>query len=569
MKPVVSIVFFFVTVCFGQDEKAVRLPTDPPLKGAKQMELGAEYTVLVSYENNDQFLIRMPSRKQPLHIYITPCNKPVHWNLRIPNHYALEPSIHPLSKHFNKVLHMRIPPLIEFTEDLHSREKLVLLAGEENNERMKFFTHSVDADYLVLNMSSNRQTSAKVFATTLESQINAFYPRLPKDTSVTFSINRSKINNELFDLNLEWPVPDYLTGEKAKEYRFCVLVSKHQPQYSICEESSEDLESMHCVPSNMSKLILSGLESSERYYVTLFIHSLVSGASSAYTPIEFRTPTNPSRTESPKPSTSASESKVGKRKLFQKQPVKTFDLQFQLQQLNDAALMKHQVEFSSNNNYLYRLPSTVRETKNVELVLQTCNGYVRLAIYKNGELLRKTGDFIGLERFLIAGVAPGDQLRIQILNDDKSAVQYWIWCGADYKLSPFVDMPIDRTIRVMKRYCNHIVLQFSRASNDDNNIRYCIHEKETAEDYFRDIINEPARMCWSELPIGRQAVCFRQNETEPITQYYPQDSQAMQFTITSLKPSTTYRLDVSAQNNQKNSQPVAFRTLFVRTKDHC
>lgn len=120
---------------------------------------------------------------------------------------ALEPNTHPLSKHFNHVLHMRIPPLIEFSEDLHSREKLILLAGEENEKRMEFFASAIEAgekmfvlldnfilflDYIVLNMSSNRQTNTKIFATTLKSQLDAFYPPLPKDTSVTFSLNQSK-----------------------------------------------------------------------------------------------------------------------------------------------------------------------------------------------------------------------------------------------------------------------------------------------------------------------------------------------------------------------------------------
>jgi hypothetical protein len=203
----------------------------------------------------------------------------------------------------------------------------------------------------------------------------------------------------------------------------------------------------------------------------------------------------------------------------------------------------------------------------VELVAQTCNGFVRLNIYKNGELLRKTSDFIGLERFLISSVA-GDQLRIQILNDDKQSVHYWLWAGADYKMSPFVDMPIDRTVRVKNRYCNKAVLQFSRASNDEN-VRYCIHEKETTRDYFHDIVSEPTEMCWSGLPVGRRAVCFYQNETETTASYYSQDAQTMQFTITNLKPSTTYRLDISAQNNRNNAQPLPFRTTFLRTKDHC
>lgn len=79
-------------------------------------------------------------------------------------------------------------------------------------------------------------------------------------------------------------------------------------------------------------------------------------------------------------------------------------------------------------------------------------------------------------------------------------------------------------------------------------------------------------MCWADLPVGRQAICFRQNETEPLANlHYPlHDGQPMQCTIGGLKPSTTYRLDISAQTiDRKNAQPLAYRTLFIRTSDHC
>lgn len=52
-------------------------------------------------------------------------------------------------------------------------------------------------DYVVLNMSSNRPTSVRVFATTLKSQLDAFYPQLPKDPSLTFSLNQSNLSNAL------------------------------------------------------------------------------------------------------------------------------------------------------------------------------------------------------------------------------------------------------------------------------------------------------------------------------------------------------------------------------------
>lgn len=100
-----------------------------------------------------------------------------------------------------------------------------------------------------------------------------------------------------------------------------------------------------------------------------------------------------------------------------------------------------------------------------------------MAIHKNGDLLRKTSDFVGLERFLI-NCNPGDQIRVEVINDDKENVEYWMWASYDYQKSPFVDMPLDRSVRSVKRSCNKVVLQFTRASNDES-VRYCIHEKVT------------------------------------------------------------------------------------------
>jgi hypothetical protein len=77
-------------------------------------------------------------------------------------------------------------------------------------------------------------------------------------------------------------------------------------------------------------------------------------------------------------------------------------------------------------------------------------------------------------------------------------------------------------------------------------------------------------MCWANLPVGRQAVCFKQSESEPLSDlHFPLPDVTMQTTVDNLKPSTTYRLDISAQNDRENAQPLSYRTVFVRTTDHC
>jgi hypothetical protein len=142
-----ALLFFLFVTINGKEEALRRLPTDAPINnGYEQLEMGLEHTLTVDDELNDYYVIRMPAKNQPLLLRITPCNNhPVHWQLRIPNSFALRPNVHPQSRHFNYVLHMRIPPLIEFAEDLRAREKLILLAGEEGEKPMDFFAESIEA----------------------------------------------------------------------------------------------------------------------------------------------------------------------------------------------------------------------------------------------------------------------------------------------------------------------------------------------------------------------------------------------------------------------------------------
>lgn len=87
MKPL-ALLFLCVFVVWARDEAARRLPTDAPLNDYETLEMGVEHTIDVQSEDNDYYLIRMPTKNQPLHLYITPCNRPVHWNLRIPNNFG-------------------------------------------------------------------------------------------------------------------------------------------------------------------------------------------------------------------------------------------------------------------------------------------------------------------------------------------------------------------------------------------------------------------------------------------------------------------------------------------------
>lgn len=75
---------------------------------------------------------------------ITPCGSQVHWSLYSPHTYVQHPAnVHPNSAHFNNLLHVRIPPLVEVTQEL--KEELTLLGGQSDEKRMNYFNQQIDA----------------------------------------------------------------------------------------------------------------------------------------------------------------------------------------------------------------------------------------------------------------------------------------------------------------------------------------------------------------------------------------------------------------------------------------
>lgn len=75
-------------------------------------------------------------------------------------------------------------------------------------------------------------------------------------------------------------------------------------------------------------------------------------------------------------------------------------------------------------------------------------------------------------------------------------------------------------------------------------------------------------MCWAGMPVGRKATCLTPTSTS--TDLHVPGYLTMSTTLSSLKPSTMYRFDVSAQKiNQIDAQPLPYRPIFVRTTREC
>ena len=66
-----------------------------------------------------------------------------------------------------------------------------LIAGEEDDIRMKFFSRHVEAEQLVLVLTANSPASARVFFTTSQEAMDDMYPPLPKDTRLAYAVDQT------------------------------------------------------------------------------------------------------------------------------------------------------------------------------------------------------------------------------------------------------------------------------------------------------------------------------------------------------------------------------------------
>ncbi|KAK6043532.1 hypothetical protein COOONC_18963 [Cooperia oncophora] len=73
----------------------------------------------------------------------------------------------------------------------------------------------------------------------------------------------------------------------------------------------------------------------------------------------------------------------------------------------------------------------------VLLIVHACEGYVRMSVYRNGKLLKRSEPFSGFRRFLVVNIHSG-QLRFQISNDDAKPKTVHLWARP---------RPINRHIR--------------------------------------------------------------------------------------------------------------------------
>ncbi|KAH7715720.1 Protein NDNF-1 [Aphelenchoides avenae] len=548
---------------FGFPPPAIPLRTSDDVIDRKvissEISPGVEHTFLITPKKHSYFTFKVPTKNSPLWMYITPCGGGVHWRLYRSHEFAPQANTHPQSEHFNHILHKRIPPLVEFSKDLSNQ--LVLLAGEENEKRMTYYVNNVEAEYVVLNLTSTVPTTVKVFMTTLEGQINAFYPPLPADPRVNYSLLQSFDDDDEYELSLRWQIPGEIAAlshpkEGARDkFRYCALISRHRPDYTICDDLGENLESIHCVNQITNWLEAPNLRNGHKYFVTLFIRNTATGRSSALPPIEVNTPENP----------------VVKDIATLKRANVANDYD-ELSYLHDAQLesgtLKPHRGYSVN--YDFKIYKSDAEEQKALLILHACDGYIRVAVYRDGRLLKKSEPFSGYRRFLIVNAHSG-HLRIQVINDDSKPTTYRLWASTKPEKSPYPHLPADTSVKETQRTCNSVTLQWMRS--DEDATRYCLFRRKETANFLEELISRPANLCAEGMPLGDFVDCFQLGGTEPHNAFKTSNG-LMQATVTGLEPDATYRFDLLATTMGKASpkfrpEQLPYRTAWVRTRSYC
>ncbi|VDM47895.1 unnamed protein product [Toxocara canis] len=287
---------------------------------------GIEHIIQLNPSQPTRLQFNMPGPHYPLWMYVTPCGGSVHWQLfHVQASHDTEQlaNVHPKASKFNYLLHARIPPLVE-VESNTIAEPLRLLAGEADDKRMSFYSQQLDSgdydklltisdydkvlttsdygkmltisdygklltisDYesVVLVLSSNAHSTARVFITTRKWRLDEHYPPRPADTTVSYEVANYRRHSEFNDaatVRIKWNIPLEISAMNSNStktdrtplnrYRFCAVVSRKQPDWTICDELGENLESIHCVNQSSNTLDIDNMRVrvfEQKYYAVI------------------------------------------------------------------------------------------------------------------------------------------------------------------------------------------------------------------------------------------------------------------------------------------------------------
>ncbi|ETN68932.1 hypothetical protein NECAME_05388, partial [Necator americanus] len=351
---------------------------------------------------------------------------------------------------------------------------------------------------------------------------------------------------EIREFTLSWIVGElslYSTAE-ANRYRFCAIVSRKVPDWAVCGELNEGLESIHCVLQTNNSMIIQKLRSGKRYFITLFVRDSLHGSTSSYETLEVNLRKNPEKNHM--------EVKKEEGKLLHDGVLETGTLP-----AKKAATIDYQFVVSSN----------ATQSGKVLLIVHACDGYVRMSVYRNGKLLKRSEPFSGFRRFLVVNVRSG-QLRFQIANDDPRTKSVHLWASTQAEKSPYPKLPEDTSVKVVRRSCSTATLQWLRSA--DEHAEYCIYMRRENANYLEELVSKVNNLCEGGLESSNLVGCY--SHRGPTLEALLRDDSVglIETTVVGLEPAKTYRFDLLATPLQRlHAQSLPYRTVWVRTGNSC
>lgn len=393
------------------------------------------------------------------------------------------------------------------------------------------------------------------------------YPAKPFDSTVhTTLLTNTESQDDTISVNVRWMIPleieaisNFNEGSKAsKRYRFCVTVSRKQPKWTICDELGGNLESVHCVNQTTNTLNISNLKTGNLYYITVFIRDIESGGTTALEPSGMFIP--PSNT----------------RKSYLHES-STLNVGKKMHKLPDAKLKngKLAARQGSVQSYRFHVHQAAADQRKILIVIYACTGFVRMAVRRKGEEIFRSNSFSGYHRFLVTDVITG-YITVDVINDDEKAKKFRIWASTAPQKIPYPQMPENTSIKIMKRTCSSVTLQWMKSHNTE--VRYCLYKRREEAKNIGELIEKNRDFCHTNVPGSELVACytiytkpeaFVLKSNDNIRSYdYEGDAYNPIFetTVSGLHPGTAYHFDLLAQPlHRSHTQHLPYRTVWART----
>uniref|UniRef100_A0AC34RJF1 Protein NDNF C-terminal domain-containing protein n=1 Tax=Panagrolaimus sp. JU765 TaxID=591449 RepID=A0AC34RJF1_9BILA len=515
-----ALFLFFSTLNFYVETRHVQFER----VSQKFLEDSVEHAIRLTAGKSSIFHYNLPVKKAPFYMVVTPCSAPVHWRLYSPNalvsHFA---NVHPNSAHFNNLLHVRIPPLVEVIGE--TKEEMILLGGQADEKRMNYFNPGLDSDYVILNLTSAENTTVRVFFTTIQSNLDKQYPPLPRDGQLSHDIYNDHDDFMLYNIVFRWKMPaaiEQLNNLKHQlhRYKFCILLAS-KPVYNLCPGKNIINEAEHCVDQTTNHLIIKKLRSKGSLFATLFVRDANNQGTSALRPIEIKLPIDP-----------IDEEITARKKIIRKED------QSMVVHLIDGVVDEWVFPPVRNDvrNYDYIVPKT-QKTVNVQFVIRVCSGSVEIRVDKNGKRIKAFSHVSGATRRFAIMANSEEVIRIQMMNHKNREAGFDIWASTQPEWNPFPQLPDDVNLHAQSNKCDSADLQFYRVF--DQHVAYCLYyEKVTFASTFKQKHMNATEQCWPSKPPGELVTCFEEDRAADPERA---KEELIHMTVPGLRPNTIYR----------------------------